>query len=114
MGCTRWVVDVAQIGPSIDVRGLVQPERTALLELLTGLDLEDWAARTVCPGWAVRDVVTHLLHDDLRRLCRTRDRYVAGPAPEPGEPLVSFLNGANQRWVVEAGFLSPVLLVDLP
>jgi uncharacterized protein (TIGR03083 family) len=79
------VVNVVQIGPRLDVRDLVQPERTALLELLTGLDLEDWAARTVCPGWAVRDVVTHLVHDDLRRLSRTRDRYRAGPAPQPGD-----------------------------
>lgn len=68
---------------------------------------------TVCPGWTVRDVAVHLLHDVLRRLSRTRDRYNGGPSAAEGETLVEFLNGANQRWVTETGFLSPALLIDL-
>ena len=107
------MIDAAQLGPRVDVRSLLEPERSALLELLTGLEPAAWAAGTVCPGWNVHDVVTHLVHDDLRRLSRTRDRYSAGPAPEPGEPLASFLNNANERWVAQAAFLSPALLIDL-
>lgn len=104
---------VAQLGPAIDVRTLLEPERAALLELLVGLPPSNWAAATVCPGWAVRDVVAHLVHDDLRRLSRTRDGYGHGPAPQIDEPLASFLNRANQRWVSEVTFLSPAVMVDL-
>lgn len=87
--------------------------RAALLELLGELGGEEWAASTVCPRWAVRDVAAHLLHDDLRRLSRTRDRYAGGRFPAEGESLVEFLDGADQRWVSEAGFLSPALVIDL-
>jgi hypothetical protein len=54
----------------------------------------------------------HLLHDDLRRLSRTRD-HVEGSAPEIGESLPAFLNRANERGVEETRFLSPRVLVDL-
>jgi uncharacterized protein (TIGR03083 family) len=61
-------------------------------QLLRKLDESDWAAETVCPGWSVRDVAAHLLHDDLRRLSRSRD-HVGGPVPDAGESLPTFLNG---------------------
>jgi len=61
---------------------------------------------------SVRDVAAHLLHDDLRRLSRSRD-HVEGPVPKVGESLPTFLNRANDRWVKETRFLSPRLLVDL-
>jgi hypothetical protein len=38
----------------------------------------------------VRDIAAHLLHDDLRRLSRTRD-HVEGSAPEIGESLPAFI-----------------------
>ncbi len=107
------MVSLAQLGPAIDVRPQFAAERAALLELLTDLRGEEWDAPTVCPGWPVRDVVAHLLHDDLRRLSRTRDRYSGGAPPAPRANLVAFLNAANQRWVTETRFLSPVLLIDL-
>jgi len=112
-GKTAQVVLLAQIGPGVDARPVFVAERAALLELLGDLRGEEWAAPTACPGWTVRDVAAHLLHDDLRRLSSTRDRHVGGPSPADGQTLVEFLNGANQRWVVETGFLSPRLLVDL-
>lgn len=84
-----------------------------MLELLAGLQPQSWTAATVCPGWAVRDVVAHLVHDDLRRLSRTRDGYRGRPAPRAGEALASFLDRINQRWVTEVAFLSPAVIVDL-
>lgn len=102
-----------QVGPAVDVRPVFATVRASLLELLGHLREEEWAARTVCTAWAVRDVAAHLLHDDLRRLSRTRDRYGGGPGPAAGQSLPEFLDAANQRWVTEAAFLSPILLVDL-
>jgi hypothetical protein len=59
----------------------------------------------------VRDIAAHLLHDDPRRLSRTRD-HVEGSPPEIGESLPAFLNRANERWVEETRFLSSRVLVD--
>src|SRR5829696_3754730 len=103
---------VSQLGPGIDVRTTFRDERDLLIQLLRKLDESDWSAETVCPGWSVRDVAAHLLHDDLRRLSRSRD-HVVGPVPDAGDALPTFLNRANDRWVEETRFLSPRLLVDL-
>jgi uncharacterized protein (TIGR03083 family) len=106
------MVMVSQLGPAIDVRTTFRHERALLVDLLGTLDEPEWAAATVCPGWSARDVAAHLLHDDLRRLSRTRD-HVEGPVPDAGESLPTFLNRANDRWIEETRFLSPRLLVDL-
>jgi uncharacterized protein (TIGR03083 family) len=107
------MVSLAQVGSAIDVRPVFVKTRAALLSLLPELSSQEWTAPTVCPGWAVKDIAVHLLHDDLRRLSRTRDGYCGGPAPATGQGPVEFLNSANQRRVTETGFLSPGLLVDL-
>jgi uncharacterized protein (TIGR03083 family) len=106
------VVMVSQLGPAIDVRTTFRHERDLLIDLLRKLDKPEWTAATVCPGWSVRDVAAHLLHDDFRRLSRTRDG-VQGPVPAADESLPTFLNRANDRWVEETRFLSPRLLIDL-
>jgi uncharacterized protein (TIGR03083 family) len=106
------VVLVSQLGPAIDVRTTFRRERDLLVQLLGTLDQPEWVAETVCPGWSVRDIAAHLLHDDLRRVSRSRD-HVAGPARDAGESLPTFLNRANDRWVDETRFLSPRLLVEL-
>jgi uncharacterized protein (TIGR03083 family) len=106
------VVMVSQLGPAIDVRSTFRNERELLIQLLRKLDEPEWTEDTVCPGWSVRDVAAHLLHDDLRRLSRSRD-HVEGSAPDAGESLPTFLNRANDRWVEETRFLGPQLLVDL-
>jgi uncharacterized protein (TIGR03083 family) len=106
------VVMVSQLGPAIDVRTTFHHERDLLIELLRKLDEREWAADTVCPGWSVRDVAAHRVHDDLRRLSRSRD-HVQGAVPDAGESLPTFLNRANDRWVEETRFLSPRLVVDL-
>jgi uncharacterized protein (TIGR03083 family) len=103
---------VSQLGPAIDVRSTFRNERELLIQLLRKLDEPEWTEDTVCPGWSVRDVAAHLLHDDLRRLSRSRD-HVEGSAPDAGESLPTFLNRANDRWVEETRFLGPQLLVDL-
>ena len=107
------VVSVAQVGPRVDLRPQLTSERAAFLRLLGELHHGDWALPTGCPGWTVRDIAAHVLHDDLRRLSRMRDGHEAGPRPDPGESLASFIDRTNQRWVAESAFLSPAVLIEL-
>ncbi|MCH8876485.1 MAG: maleylpyruvate isomerase N-terminal domain-containing protein [Chloroflexi bacterium] len=48
-----------------------------LLELLKGLEEEDWARSTVCAGWSVKDVALHLLGGDIGNLSSRRDGHSA-------------------------------------
>ena len=107
------MVDVRQLGPAINVRAPFAVVRAALLDLLNELSGDAWSAATSCPGWTVHDIVAHLLHDDLRRISRSRDGYAGELAAVVDGSPVDRLNEANQRWVADTGFLSPVLLVDL-
>ncbi len=107
------MIRVEQLGPAIDVRAEFVAARTALVQLLRDVPDEAWTAATVCPGWTVRDVAAHLLHDDLRRLSRTRDHYGTRTAPVPPGELVTSLDADNQRWVADSAFASPSVLIDL-
>jgi hypothetical protein len=60
------------------VLDVLEPERSALVELLISLGPEDWARRTECPAYSVKGVATHLLGDDLSLLSRQRDQAVDG------------------------------------
>jgi uncharacterized protein (TIGR03083 family) len=105
------MIELSQVGPLIDVRGLFAKERSAFLELLGGVGVGDWDRATVCPGWTVKDVTAHVLHD-LRRLAGMRDGH-QGPPPEDGEPLADFSRRVNQEWVAAARCLSTRQLVEL-
>jgi uncharacterized protein (TIGR03083 family) len=86
----------------------------ALLELLSSLSDEEWAASTVCPGWSVKDLAAHLLGDDLGMLARRRDGYRRGNAAFASwSDLVTFINRQNAEWVEMARRLSPRLLRDM-
>jgi uncharacterized protein (TIGR03083 family) len=106
------MIELSQVGPLIDVRGLFARERSAFLELLGELGVGDWDRATVCPGWTVKDVTAHVLHDDLRRLAGMRDGH-QGPPPDDGEPLAAFSARVNQEWVAAARCLSTRQLVEL-
>jgi uncharacterized protein (TIGR03083 family) len=99
----------------VDVRPLFRPLGDELLRLLRGLEATTWNAPAV-GGWAVRDVVAHLLDGDLRRLSFHRD---AQPLPAPDRPietfadLTAFLNGLNASWVEAAKRIGPRALTDL-
>lgn len=103
----------------IDVRELFPGERAALLDLLVGLDDAAWGAPTICAGWSVKDVVLHLLGDDVGRLSSGRDRF---PNPAFGGPdldvstwtgLVEAIDRQNAAWVSGTRRLSPRLLSEL-
>lgn len=106
------VEPLAGFGARIDARDAFAQDRAALLQLLHALSPQDWERATAATPWTVRDVVAHLLGDDLGRLARTRDGHeAAGPAPD--EEFAAFIHRLNAEWVRAAARLSPRLLTDL-
>jgi uncharacterized protein (TIGR03083 family) len=80
-------------------------ERHALLHLLAQLSEEEWQRPTICAGWTVKDLVLHVLGDDIGLLSRKRDTFdpftgVQNPPQLASwDDLVSFLNESNALWV---------------
>jgi uncharacterized protein (TIGR03083 family) len=111
-------VELAPLG-RIDARELVPEERAALLELLAELTDAEWFRPTVCTGWTVHDVVSHLLGVDVQFLSGGRDRFGGPPGTAPtGDltdwaTLVAFINGRNAGWVEATRRISPRLLREL-
>jgi uncharacterized protein (TIGR03083 family) len=108
---------VQPLGP-IDVVPLFPEERAALLDLLRSLGAEQWATPTVCPGWSVKDIASHLVADDFGRLGWQRDGYSENrfrpTSPEAfEEELRVFVNQINNSWVDATRRLSPRILIDL-
>lgn len=101
-----------RIGPPLDVRELFASDRAKLIALLNELPVDQWKQPTVCPGWSVHDVVSHVVHDHLRRLSGTRDGHHPAWA-DSGEGLAAALSRANEEFVAAARGVSPRLLIDL-
>ena len=94
------------------VLDLFAEERTALLDLLSGLIGEDWEKPTACAGWSVKDVALHILGGDLGNLSRRRDG-LGGVSPTTRENFINSLNLFNEEWVVVARRLSPRVVIEL-
>jgi len=93
---------------------LLQGERAELLSLLGRLDSDAWSAATNCPGWSVKDIVAHVLGDDLGILARERDGFRGADSPRSSswDDLVRFVNERNEAWVAAWRRASPRLLTD--
>ncbi|HUS18008.1 MAG TPA: maleylpyruvate isomerase family mycothiol-dependent enzyme [Chloroflexia bacterium] len=91
------------------------PLHAKLIGLLRGLPDADWERPTSCALWAVRDIVAHLLDDDLRRLSAHRDGQPlpSGVAIDGLASLIAFINRTNAEWVAVARRMSPRVLTDL-
>src|SRR5215467_14024596 len=90
------------------------PLRKQLLELLRGLDKDEWDRATVARGWSVKDVAAHLLGGDIGILSRERDQFRSPTAaPEAYADLVDLVNDQNREFVQTARRFSPRLLCDL-
>jgi uncharacterized protein (TIGR03083 family) len=80
-------------------------ERQALLHLLSQLHEEEWHLPTICTGWSVKDVVLHLLGDDIGLLSRKRDAFddftimKTRPPLNSWSELVAYINERNELWV---------------
>lgn len=88
----------------------------AFIALLKSLAPDDWYKPTVAGDWKVRDIVSHLLDSDVRRLSFQRDKAPQVPPDTPIQSyrdLVNFLNDLNAVWVKAAQRISPPLLIQL-
>jgi uncharacterized protein (TIGR03083 family) len=81
------------------------------------LSAKEWDRPTVCPGWTVKDIASHLLGVDVGNLARRRDEF---PGPSSGTPsaenwseLVALVAKLNESWVAATRRLSPRLLCEL-
>ncbi|MHA6626966.1 maleylpyruvate isomerase family mycothiol-dependent enzyme [Pseudonocardia sichuanensis] len=101
-----------RFGPKIDALGAFTRDRAVLLGLVRRLTADEWQRPTAAAPWRVRDVVAHLVGDDLNRLSRTRDAH-SGPGPRAGEALAPFVHRINDEWVRVAQRLSGRVLTDL-
>ncbi len=108
------MIGVDSIGLVVDV---LRPERKALLDLLSELDVVQWGVPTECPEFTVKGIATHLLGDDLSLLSRQRDGAVSGlvgiASDHPGADIRELLAVFNERWVTAAGYFSVELLLEL-
>lgn len=75
----------------------LESEWEAFLDLLDGLDPQDWDRPSPCPGWAVRDVVAHVVGTE---------RMLLGEAPSASpedvgerEHLRNDIGHFNELWV---------------
>ena len=87
-----------------------------LLELLRSLSPEDWHRPTVCSAWCVKDIASHLLDGDLRRLSIQRDGY--SPARRTERLRVARGPGRlpdrlNADWTAATRRISPRSLIRL-
>jgi uncharacterized protein (TIGR03083 family) len=97
---------VVDLFPQLDQR---------LIELLRLLPPADWHRPTVCRGWSVKDIASHLLDGNFRRIALHRDGYQSTEKPiiASYQDLVAYLNQLNADWVNATKRLSPAILIEL-
>ena len=100
----------------IEVRRLFPELYSELIELLQKLSPDEWNYPTSNSKWNIKDIVSHLIDTDLRRISYQRDQMIP-PTPdkkiENTTQLVEYLNHLNNCWIVAAKRLSPNTLIDL-
>jgi hypothetical protein len=88
-----------QFGAKVAARPLFEQDRATLLRLVQGLAPGDWERPTAVAPWLVRDVVAHLLGDDLSRLARTRDGHSpVGSRTSRWPPSSTASTTTGSRW----------------
>lgn len=96
----------------IDVLHLFPVLNSSLIEVLAGLDRQQWNNETVCRQWKVKDIAAHLLDGALRRLSHGRDAYNAeSPDIKSYQDLLNYLNGLNADWVQAYRRISPEIIL---
>jgi uncharacterized protein (TIGR03083 family) len=100
--------------PPVHTIDLFAPERDALVALLEALAPHEWDAPTVCAGWSVKDIASHILADDFGNIARGRDGYRGGWFDAPSwDALLDYINRQNEAWVDATRRLSPRLICEL-
>jgi len=86
----------------------------ALLNLLKGLEADDWARPTVHPGRTVKDLTAHLLQGSLGRVSALRDRYLPpGPKVASLEELIAWIQERNREFMTAMRRVSPEILIEM-
>lgn len=83
----------------------------ALITLLASLSLEACDRPTACTSWSVKDVVLHLLGDNVM-LSSGRDGHASPISAHSWEELVASISEWNKAWVQTTRGISPRLLID--
>lgn len=101
--------------PPIDSLPFFPALNEKLIAFLRQLPAEAWHQQTVARKWVVKDVATHLLDGNFRRIALNRDGWSLPPDREitAWQSLVDYLNQLNADWVKATKRLSPQILVQL-
>jgi uncharacterized protein (TIGR03083 family) len=85
-----------------------------LIEVLKQLEPEDWDKPTLCKLWSVKDIASHILDGNLRRISLHRDNFQLKPDTPitDNRSLTEFLNRINQEWVLAMRRVSPEILIN--
>lgn len=101
-----------QAQPILVLQLLPRLERK-LFALLRSLTAQQWSLQAL-PQWSIKDIVSHLLDGNLRRLSMARDGFWGEKFEGSSQAeLVAFLNSLNADWVKACRRLSPVVLIQL-
>jgi uncharacterized protein (TIGR03083 family) len=104
---TRDITDIPAVEHD-EGMALAATEYDRLLELVDRFGPDDWARETDCPGWDVRDVVSHLLGFMKANADHAEaDRQVAVAAREAEERGILRLDAQTALHVREHAHLSP-------
>ncbi|HEY0109038.1 MAG TPA: maleylpyruvate isomerase N-terminal domain-containing protein [Fibrella sp.] len=100
--------------PPIQTASLFPILHQKLIYLLRTLSSDDWNRETICAGWSVKDVASHLLDTSLRTIALYRDAYSSpdNPSIQSYRDLIEYLNQLNNDWVRATRRLSPATLID--
>ena len=103
-----------QLEPII-VNDLLYKLDEKLIELLRGLEAEDWTKQTLAPKWTVKDVALHLLDGNLRTLSMLRDNHFSkvNRTLNGYSETVAYLNELNSDWIKGTKRLSTKILIEL-
>ena len=97
----------------IDVLPLFPALNSSLIEVLSGLDQQQWNNNTMCKQWKVKDIAAHLLDGALRRLSIGRDAYqTESPEMRSYQDILNYLNGLNADWVNAYNRISPEIILE--
>jgi uncharacterized protein (TIGR03083 family) len=102
-------------GVQIAVLNPLRAVNQALLELIDGLDADDWNRQTVHKDRTVKDLTAHLLHGSIRRVSGMRDGYRPPAARifSTAEELTRFIQQDNRAFMNAMSRVSPQVIREL-
>ncbi len=98
----------------LDLLPLFEPLNEKLISFLKSLSKSDWERQTIASKWKVKDVASHLLDGNVRRISIHRDGFSLAPDTQIGtySDLVHFLNQLNADWVKAMKRMSPDMIIE--